>query len=379
MRKSFFFHCAVFCTVAAVCTVAPAQVPTQNPVTLTIQADKPLHAVSPTLYAALMTEEINYAFDGGLYAEMVRNRTFRGDWSGLLDWYLVEKGDAAARMQPDHGTGPSKALPGSLQVEVTRASAQSQAGVLNTGWWGMALRPETSYKGSLYAKSAAEIGPVTVSLVNDKTGKAVATAQVTGVGTEWKQFPFTLKTGAIEASATNHLEITVGKTGTLWLQLVSLFPPTYHDQPNGRRVDLMEKMAAMHPQFLRFPGGNYLEGNRIVDWYDWKKTIGPLVDRPTHPSPWNYHSSDGMGLLEFLGWCEDLKMQPVLAVYAGYSLAGEHVEPGEKLEPYVQSALDELEYADRFDIDEVGCGARSERAPGALQADLCGDRQRGMV
>jgi alpha-N-arabinofuranosidase len=183
-----------------------------------------------------------------------------------------------------------------------------------------------------------------VSLVNDKTGKPVATAEVTGVGSDWKQFPFTLKTGAIEASSANHLEITVGKTGTLWLQLVSLFPPTYHEQPNGRRVDLMEKMAAMHPQFLRFPGGNYLEGNRIADWYDWKKTIGPLVDRPTHPSPWNYHSSDGMGLLEFLGWCEDLKMQPVLAVYAGYSLGGEHVEPGEKLESYVQSALDELEY-----------------------------------
>ena len=343
MRKSLFFHCAVLCAVAAACTVAPAQAPTQNPVTLTIQADKPVHAVSPTLYG-LMTEEINYAFDGGLYAEMVRNRTFRGDWSGLLDWYLVEKGDAAAKIAPDHGTGPSKALPGSLKIEVTRASAQSHAGVLNTGWWGMALRPETSYKGSLYAKAGAEIGPVTVSLINDKTGKAVASAQVMGVGTEWKQFPFTLKTGAIEASATNHLEITVGKTGTLWLQLVSLFPPTYHDQPNGRRVDLMEKMAAMHPQFLRFPGGNYLEGNRIVDWYDWKKTIGPLVDRPTHPSPWNYHSSDGMGLLEFLGWCEDLKMQPVLAVYAGYSLGGEHVEPGEKLETYLQSALDEIEY-----------------------------------
>jgi alpha-N-arabinofuranosidase len=343
MRKDFFSYCALSCAVAAGCAIAAAQASAQTPVTLTIQADKPVHAVSPTLYG-LMTEEINYAFDGGLYAEMVRNRTFRGDWSGLLDWYLVEKGDAAAKIAPDHGTGPSTALPGSLKIEVTRASAQSQAGVLNTGWWGMALRPDTSYKGSFYAKTGAEIGPVTVSLVNDKTGKAVATAQVTGVGTDWKQFPFTLKTGAVEPSTTNHLEITVGKTGMLWLQLVSLFPPTYHEQQNGRRVDLMEKMAAMHPQFLRFPGGNYLEGNRIADWYDWKKTIGPLVDRPTHPSPWGYQSSDGLGLLEFLGWCEDLKMQPVLAVYAGYSLGGQHVEPGEKLETYVQSALDELEY-----------------------------------
>ena len=69
----------------------------------------------------------------------------------------------------------------------------------------------------------------------------------------------------------------------------------------------MEKLAAMHPAFLRFPGGNYLEGDPIADRFDWKKTIGPLVDRPTHPSPWFYHSSDGMGLLEFLEWCEDLQ------------------------------------------------------------------------
>ena len=92
----------------------------------------------------------------------------------------------------------------------------------------------------------------------------------------------------------------------------------------------MEKLAAMHPQFLRFPGGNYLEGNTIAQRFDWKKTIGPLVDRPGHESPWGYWSTDGFGLLEFLEWCEDLKMRPVLAVYAGYSLHGEHVNAGRR-------------------------------------------------
>jgi alpha-N-arabinofuranosidase len=106
----------------------------------------------------------------------------------------------------------------------------------------------------------------------------------------------------------------------------------------------MEMMAAMRPTFLRLPGGNYLEGDHIPDRYDFKKTIGPLVDRPTHPSPWRYRSSDGMGLLEFLEWCEDLKMEPLLAVYAGYSLQQEHVDPGPALEPFVQDALDEIEY-----------------------------------
>jgi alpha-N-arabinofuranosidase len=172
----------------------------------------------------------------------------------------------------------------------------------------------------------------------------VATTSVPGLTTDWKQYEFTLKTGAIEASSANHLVLSVGHAGTLWLNLVSLFPPTYHNRVNGNRIDLMEKLAAMHPAFLRFPGGNYLEGDHIAERFQWKKTIGPLVDRPTHPSPWHYWSSDGMGLLEFLEWCEDLKMHPVLAVYAGYSMMQEHVNPGPDLDPYVQDALDEIEY-----------------------------------
>jgi alpha-N-arabinofuranosidase len=142
----------------------------------------------------------------------------------------------------------------------------------------------------------------------------------------------------------NHLILTIAQPATVWFDVVSLFPPTYHDRTGGDRSDISALLAAMHPTFLRFPGGNYLEGEHIAERFDWKKTIGPWVDRPGHMSPWHYHSSDGMGLLEFLGWCEDLHMQPVLAVYAGYSLAGEHVDPGPALEPYVQDALDEIEY-----------------------------------
>ena len=327
-------------TLVCVSILASAQ---NTPVQLTLHADQPTTSVSPTLYG-LMTEEINYSYDGGLYAEMVRNRTFRGDWSGILYWYLVEDGNARAKISHDRTTGPSAALPTSLKVEIEQAGPKNQAGVLNTGWWGMALKPNTSYTGSFYARSDTNMGPLTVSLVNDDSGKAVASASVTDVGTDWKQFRFNLKTGAIQPSSANHLAITASHPGNLWLQLVSLFPPTYHDRPNGSRTDLMEKLAAMHPAFLRFPGGNYLEGDHIKERFEWKKTIGPLVDRPTHRSPWNYQSSDGMGLLEFLGWCEDLRMQPVLAVYAGYSLEQEHVNPGADLEPYVQDALDELEY-----------------------------------
>ena len=311
--------------------------------TLTIDPAQIVSPVSPTLYG-LMTEEINHSYDGGLYAEMVRNRTMRGSWSGPEGWTLVQRGNASASIAGDRETGPSAALKNSMKLTVDTATAGNAAGVANSGWWGMAVRPHTTYRGSFFAKSAGDVGPVTVELINNNTGAVVAQADVPVHGTDWSRYEYRLTSGDAGPSSANHLELTVAHPGTLWLQLVSLFPPTYDNTPNGNRIDLMERMAAMHPHFLRLPGGNYLEGDRITDRFDWKKTIGPLVDRAGHQAPWTYWSTDGLGLLEFLEWCEDLKVEPVLAVYAGYSLRGEHVAPGKDLEPYVQDAVDEVEY-----------------------------------
>jgi alpha-N-arabinofuranosidase len=140
------------------------------------------------------------------------------------------------------------------------------------------------------------------------------------------------------------LVIYTEKPGTLWFNLVSLFPPTYHDRPNGNRIDLMQLLADMKPAFLRLPGGNFLEGRGMADRFPWKQTIGPLEQRPGHQGCWRYGANDGLGLLEFMEWCEDLHIQPVLAVYAGYSLNGEHVVAGPALQPFVDDALDEIEY-----------------------------------
>ncbi|WP_263383488.1 alpha-L-arabinofuranosidase C-terminal domain-containing protein [Granulicella arctica] len=312
---------------------------------LSIQLDKPAHAVSPTLYG-LMTEEINYSYDGGLYAEMVRNRTFQDHgFGGVAHWNIEHFGSSEATMAIDQTQGPSDALPTSLEITVKQADSTNQAGVRNEGYWGMAVRPGTTYKGSFYAKAdSGDMGPVSISLVSDNSGKSVAMATVPSVSTEWKRYEFTLTAGKLEASAENHLLLTVGHAGKLYLNMVSLFPPTYKNRENGNRTDLMEMMAGMHPTFLRLPGGNYLEGDFIDERFDWKNTIGPMVDRPAHRSPWNYLSSDGMGLLEFMEWTEDLKIQTVLAVYAGYSLKGDHIHPGPALTPYVEDALDEIEF-----------------------------------
>jgi alpha-N-arabinofuranosidase len=323
-------------------SVLPLPLSAQAP-SFIIQADHPTATVSPTLYG-LMTEEINYSYDGGIYGELVRDRAIGRGFGSLNHWPVVARGDAQVNVSSDEATGPSATLTRSLKVTVSAATPGAPAGIENDGYWGIPVRPHSVYTGSFYAKSDTPGLPVTVTLQNDQTGVVAAAATVTGLTGEWKQFTYTLKTGDVPVSSNNHLLLTIARPATVWFNLISLFPPTYHARPGGNRTDIMNLLAAMQPKFLRLPGGNYLEGDHIADRFDWKKTIGPWTGRPTHQSPWRYRSSDGMGLLEFLEWCEDLKMEPLLAVYAGYSLQQDHVDPGPALEPYVQDALDEIEY-----------------------------------
>jgi alpha-L-arabinofuranosidase len=335
IRKSTV-HTLMAPAALALCAVSLcAQTPT-----LKVQTDASLTPVSPTLYG-LMTEEINYSYDGGLYGEMVRNRSFQHRGKNFASWLPASRGNGETVI--DAGAdGPSTALNTSMKLNI-KAGNGDQAGVANTGYWGMGVKPSSKYTGSFYAKSDGAM-TAHVLLISDKTGEAVATSDVTVDGNAWKQYPLNMTSSAkANPSSAYHLEILFDNSGTVELQLLSLFGPTYHGRENGNRPDLMQMMAAMQPHFLRLPGGNYLEGDTIKERFNWKETIGPLVDRPTHRSPWNYTSSDGMGMLEFLEWCEDLKIEPVLAVYAGYSLKGEHVT-GKDLQPFIQDALDEIEY-----------------------------------
>jgi alpha-N-arabinofuranosidase len=331
----------VFASLLVASTFAAAQ---QAPVHIAIDPANIVHPVSPMMYG-LMTEEINHSYEGGLYAEMVSNDTFRGGWMGTESWGIVRHGSGSASAAFDKTSGPSAAITTSLKVTVAAASPGNEAGLTNPGYWGMAILPHTTYKGSFYAKlEAGDPSPVIAQLVSDTTGSVLASAKVDLKSGPWQQYTYTLTSGAAAASQTNHLEILFQSPVTVGIQLASLFPPTYQDVPNGNRIDLMQKLADMHPAFIRLPGGNYLEGDRLEDWYNWEKTIGPLVDRPGHQAPWSYWSDDHFGFLEFLEWTEQLHAEPILAVYAGYSLRHDYIKPGKALEPFVQSALDEVEY-----------------------------------
>jgi alpha-N-arabinofuranosidase len=331
----------------------------QAEATLEVDLQAPTTPVSPILHG-LMTEEINYSYDGGLYAELVRNRAFLDDAKNQpVHWSTAQQDGAegAIRVVATHPL--TDKLPNSLEVDIKAATAGQRFRVVNDGYWGIPIKPRTTYRASFYVQGDRAIvskktgkttgvpftGPLTVSLESADGSRVYASAETPAVNPHWQQFEVTLTTSPdVQPTTGGRFVISAGSPGRFWLSLVSLFPPTYKDRPNGLRIDLMEKLAAMKPKFLRFPGGNYLQGDTLWERFDWKATIGPLPFRSGHRSCWNYRSTDGMGLLEFMGWCEDLGAQPVLAVFAGYSLRQQRVEPGPLLEPYVQDALDEIEF-----------------------------------
>jgi alpha-N-arabinofuranosidase len=314
---------------------------------LTLDLAKPGVKLSPVFYG-LMTEEINHAYDGGLYAELIQNRIFKDNAQTPVGWSLV--GGAESSIALDQTQPINEALTVCLKLQ---AAGGKPAGIANEGFWGVPVKPVTTYRASFYAKTSGKAGaPLTVSLQSADGATIYAQATVPKISAQWQRYAVRLTTGKDVTPAANaRFVITTAAPGTYWFNLVSLFPPTWNDRPNGNRVDLMQWLVDLKPAFLRCPGGNYLEGNTIDTRFPWKKTLGDLAQRPGHMGTWGYRSSDGLGLLEFMEWAEDMHAKPVLAVYAGYSLPtpenknkGTHVAPGKDLEPFVQEALEEIEY-----------------------------------
>lgn len=338
------------------------QLPTAPALTVTpvleIRADQVKGKSSPILYG-LMTEEINYSYDGGLYAEQVRNRNFkepqsRGRRRGepavtnntIPYWTLVQSGGASGSMELDTTQPLNEALTNSLKLTVASVGANQRVGISNEGFWGMAVRPNTRYRATLWAKGGSGFtGPLTLALVSRDGNTVFASTQIGKTTDSYQKYQATLTTGAgVPTTKGACFQIWAGGKGTVWFSLVSLFPPTFKNRLNGLRPDIMQLFVDMKAKFLRFPGGNYLEGSTLANRWNWKATIGDISERPGHMSPWGYWSSDGLGLLGYLEWCEDIGMEPVMGIYSGYSLDRRPIPAGEALEPYVQNALDQIEY-----------------------------------
>ncbi|KAH9903745.1 alpha-L-arabinofuranosidase [Xylariomycetidae sp. FL2044] len=291
-------------------------------------------------------EDISSSGDGGLYAELIRNRAFQGTEAypaNLDSWYSLNGAELSLK---NLSIPLSEALITSLNVAA--GDGDGEVGFYNDGYWGMDVKVEKTYTGSFWVKGSYT-GNFTASFQSNITGETFGKSKIESLATpdEWTEHVFELTPSEDAPSSNNTFAITFdpagAKDGSLDFNLISVFPPTYKGRKNGMRIDLAEALEELHPTLFRIPGGNMLEGLTNTSWWDWKNTLGPLKDRPGFSGVWDYPQTNGLGLMEYLEFAEDLGMELVVGVYAGLSLNGD-VTPEDELQPFIDDALAQIEF-----------------------------------
>ncbi|MBI5690408.1 MAG: alpha-N-arabinofuranosidase [Verrucomicrobia bacterium] len=314
--------------------------------------------VSPVLYG-IFFEDINYAADGGLYAEMVQNRSFEyyslktrhspelaASFSPLFAWEPVERSGLKARLeasilQPLHRQNPT-------YLVLTTSGAAGEAGVANRGFGtGMPVKAGARYDVSLYARRlAGEPGPLQVT-VEAPDGRVVGRAELPAAGAEWGKREASFVASASETQA--RLVVTVKTAGRLALDMISLFPrETFKGRRNGLRADLAQAIADLHPKTVRFPGGCIVHGDGLANAYRWKDTVGDVAHRRPNFNRWGYHQSYGLGYFEYLQFCEDIGAAPLPILPCGVSCGFSkpfQVADDSQLQEWIQDAVDLVEFA----------------------------------
>ncbi|RAL08865.1 alpha-N-arabinofuranosidase A [Aspergillus homomorphus CBS 101889] len=294
---------------------------------------------SPLLYG-IMFEEMDHSGDGGLHGQLLQNNGFQGANPGLTAYKPIGQ----AEIMQDYLYPVSGAITSSLQVSVENG-ATGRVGFANTGYKGIPVINSTYW--CEFWMLGDYSGEIILQLAGSSNGNIFASHNITVASSQKNFTRYTTQFNSTAAPDGNNewrLLFNASKVsgGTLNFGLPQLFPPTYKSRPNGLRDDIAQAIADMRPTFLRFPGGNNLEGLEVDSRWQWNLTIGPVVERPGRQSDWFYPNTDALGLDEYLWWCEDMGMAPVLAVWDGKSYGD--ILSGNELEPYIQDILHELEY-----------------------------------
>ena len=330
-KKRHFLLSAVLATTLA----ANAQVSIQ------VDASNPGVKVSPNLYG-IFFEDINHAADGGLYAELISNRSFEDDDKNIPTWKTSAQEGAKIQTQLINKGLLNKAQGKALQLTIA-AKPAATASLINEGFWGINAVQGRTYKLSFWAKGSYK-GGLKARLTNAKGDKVYAeTALNAKVGKKWTKYTAELTANANDAKA--QFELVADGKGTIVLDVVSLFPPTFKNRENGLRPDLAQLLYNIHPKFVRFPGGCYVEGQESPEnAFHWEKTIGPIEERPGHKNVnWRYRTSDGMGFDEYLQLAEDLNAKPLYVVNVGLWHGG--MTPVDSIQPWIDECMNALEYA----------------------------------
>ncbi len=283
-------------------------------------------------------EEINHAGDGGLYAELVRNRSFEEDMDKPICWSTV--GNAEMSLTTDK-------LLNAVQLRALKVNLKSDnAGVRNEGYWGINIVNGREYDLSFWLRAEDSYDGNIVAELQNGNGQNLGRATISVKATqEWQKY--TAKITATGSDAQGYLSLKGDKRGVIFLDVVSLFPPTFKGRKNGCRPDLAQMLADMHPRFMRFPGGCYIEGSwgdGQTNRFEWKKTIGPIEERPGHVNRnWDYKVTDGQGYHEYLELAEDLGANAMFVVNMG--IGHDWRVDENDIDPFIQEALDAIEYA----------------------------------
>lgn len=374
MKKYFVLHLAFLLSLTG---------HSQNLATITVDAASKGVAVSPNFHG-LFFEEISHGGDGGLYGELIQNRGFedsrlplnttlvnnfivpeRGSHFSLKnnessDWKMpwpVKSPYPAWHAKTDHpgnfnisltDVNPlNEATPHSLQININRVNAEGKYDLMNEGYWGINTIKGDDYTVSFFARTDGSYnGPLQVSLQSDKGEILAKTSVSLNNKSEWKKYSATLR--ADQSFGKAQLVISFDTTGTVWLDMVSLFPAkTFKNRPNGLRNDLAQYLADLKPAFVRWPGGCFVEGINVENTPNWKKSLGPIETRPGTYSVWGYWSTDGFGYHEFLQFCEDVNADALYVFNIGVSCdfrSGTYV-PDDKVDSLINDILDGIEYA----------------------------------
>ena len=323
-------------------------------VSMTIDAQRRASLVSPHQYG-LFFEEINHAGDGGLYAELIRNRSFEDNSNSPEYWTAVKGSSQGVTLSLNKSNLLNEAQSNSLRMVVTGASTAHKAGVSNSGFWGMKFTTDSIYHLTLWVKGAESLNGKIYGQLQKADGSAASEeVKLSGVLKTNTWVKLTAQIKATADCADGRFALLMAANGTIYVDMVSLMPYTWKGRKNGMRPDLSQLLYDTKPTFLRFPGGCYVEGQDNYDnAFQWKKTIGPIEQRPGHwNNNWKYRSSDGLGYDEYLQLCEDLNAAPMFVVNVG--LGHGFTIPFEQVDTLVQNTLDAIEYANGDETTEWG-------------------------
>ena len=326
----------------------------QAQVTIDIDTQQRGPEVSPMLYG-IFYEDINHAADGGIYAELIRNRSFEdgpryGAPADMQGWftYAAAPSQLTARLiQPSKKTPLLNSVQHNALELTVKASKAMPVSLVNKGFWGINAVQGRSYRLTFWAKALTYKGGVKATLCSQDGSQLYAENIVSGFPTNnakgWKKYEAVLIADCNDPQA--QFSLVFDGVGQVQLDMVSLFPPTFKNRENGMRPDLANMLWQMHPKFMRFPGGCFVEGQESPDnAFRWERTIGPIEEREGHWNVnWGYRTTDGLGYHEYLQLAEDLGAKPLYVVNVGLWHGG--MTPYDSIQPWIEECLNAIEYA----------------------------------